>query len=357
MSTELFKYREVKYRLAAEWRASRRGAHAPVPGERSLARRFAVSADTVRKALAELLEEGVIYRVERRGTFLSPPARIRQVLVVAEEPAHWHPLDNSLTHFLFGMNRAVRRREQQVIPVFLDAESFLAQLPDLGLIYPGLAGVLLYRDIGLVLRARAQLEVKQVPFLFYGSDAHLGSLDGVNRHLFAESTLVDLALGRLRRRGVEEWVLLTMAKIPVLRRRGEAARAWLLERGVAASSIRVLPLDPQATFLKRRHADPRLGKLLGRLGPSSGVLAASDKFALPLINAAALGGLRLPQAFALVGIDHYPAAGEGPFRLTSVEIPFAADGARCFLALLRWKADGKPVDSRSRPRLRPGETA
>lgn len=46
--------------------------HDPVPSEGELAKRFAVSRMTSRLALEQLVKEGIVYRLARRGTFLSP---------------------------------------------------------------------------------------------------------------------------------------------------------------------------------------------------------------------------------------------------------------------------------------------
>jgi GntR family transcriptional regulator len=48
-------------------------ADEPIPGELELANEFNVSRGTVKQAIIELVNEGVLYRRQGKGTFVSPP--------------------------------------------------------------------------------------------------------------------------------------------------------------------------------------------------------------------------------------------------------------------------------------------
>jgi GntR family transcriptional regulator of arabinose operon len=52
--------------------------HEPVPSEGELAKRFGVSRMTAKLALEQLVDKGMVYRLPRRGTFLSDPAHVKQ---------------------------------------------------------------------------------------------------------------------------------------------------------------------------------------------------------------------------------------------------------------------------------------
>lgn len=66
-------------------------AHTPLPSERVMAERFGVQRPTVRVALEYLAQQGVIYRLERRGWFVSPP-RLRY------NPLTYPNIDRSRQH-------------------------------------------------------------------------------------------------------------------------------------------------------------------------------------------------------------------------------------------------------------------
>jgi GntR family transcriptional regulator len=66
-----FKYVTIRSKLLEEIR--RQEPHAVLPTERDLADRYAVSRMTVRRAIRELVDEGLLYAVSGQGTFVSDP--------------------------------------------------------------------------------------------------------------------------------------------------------------------------------------------------------------------------------------------------------------------------------------------
>ena len=94
----LLKYRQIEHSLREEiasglWQAGDR-----LPGEYELADRFSVAYLTVRQAVANLLDEGVLIRVRGKGTFVagptdsaSEPTTQRPTALVF--PANWQRID------------------------------------------------------------------------------------------------------------------------------------------------------------------------------------------------------------------------------------------------------------------------
>jgi DNA-binding GntR family transcriptional regulator len=46
----------------------------PIPSEKQMMQEFEVSRDTIRRVVRYLRDQGVVYTVPQRGTYVSPPA-------------------------------------------------------------------------------------------------------------------------------------------------------------------------------------------------------------------------------------------------------------------------------------------
>ena len=72
-------YYQLKEVLRQQIRAGHLAPHTAIPSEPELVARYQVSRATVRQALTELVNEGLLYRLHGKGTFVCEP-RIQQTL-------------------------------------------------------------------------------------------------------------------------------------------------------------------------------------------------------------------------------------------------------------------------------------
>ncbi|MBL8994852.1 MAG: winged helix-turn-helix transcriptional regulator, partial [Spirochaetia bacterium] len=113
---KLAKHRQVKYFLRATIESGRLAPHDLLPSERELAREHKVSVETIRATLRELIAEGIIYRVERKGTFVAPPSKKHQILVVAKNPFHIHAWDTTVIPFFLGLQEKAGSKHPTAFP-------------------------------------------------------------------------------------------------------------------------------------------------------------------------------------------------------------------------------------------------
>lgn len=79
-------YEQIKLYLLAEIALDHWKPHDKLPSEYELTKQFSVSRITVKKAMSDLVEQGSIYRIQGKGTYVAAPA-------AAPEPGH--PADAS----------------------------------------------------------------------------------------------------------------------------------------------------------------------------------------------------------------------------------------------------------------------
>ncbi len=328
----LAKHRQLKYLLREKIESGKIPAHQLLPSERDLAQEHAVSLDTIRSALRELIAEGLIYRIVRKGTFVAPPAKKHQLLVVSKNPFHLHAWDTTVIPFFLGVQEEAWTHHRTAFPMLADSMRFLEELKDIDLVYRDLSGVIFYRDLEVLLSAKKILEEKEIPYMFYGSDAHGEVLSPIHRMTYAEETITDLALSHLESSGCRKFGFLGSGNWVVQRRRLELYKTWLSRRGYPFENETVkIVRDTQE---RPEEEQEMLRCFEGLRGKGYGIFAAGDCYAIRFMNAGLRGGWKFPEDFSVVGIDNVPTSAFLPVPLSSVDLSVQSDGGRCLKYLL-----------------------
>lgn len=66
-------YVQIGRMIAARIEAVELQPDRPIPSEQSMIQEFGVARDTVRRAVAWLRDQGLVYTVPQRGSFVRPP--------------------------------------------------------------------------------------------------------------------------------------------------------------------------------------------------------------------------------------------------------------------------------------------
>lgn len=319
--------------------------HGQLPSHRELCRQHRVSINTLRKALDILEAEGVIYRVERGGTFLrarsneaSPPARtttLKCINFLEEFPPMWQMLK---TDYLAGYTEALEDYDikTRFVPCPAETTQFASLLSE-RFAENEQACVLVNIAPESLLR---WLHSRAIPFVvqFFTAYDRTGMPDHhcvyVNKAGAAdEATRYLLGLGH-RRVGFAGPTAPDYRRLVGLYEGYLAALTCAGMSPVAADMVDVNTNDTDAIV-------DTMQRYLDRRDRPTGVVTGNDGVAFAVIRAARALGLRVPEDLSVIGYNDLPEAARwdpplttfyGPRRLlarTAVEMAIAAAEGRC----------------------------
>jgi ABC-type glycerol-3-phosphate transport system substrate-binding protein len=110
-------YRQLKEILEERIREGEFRAGKRLPTEKELCQEFGVSRITVRQALSELINEGLLFRRQGSGTFVSyhPPLRVKPLRVIVPEERWIPPLRKAVKLYNEGRQGEEVRLEVQIL--------------------------------------------------------------------------------------------------------------------------------------------------------------------------------------------------------------------------------------------------
>jgi len=292
-----------------------------VPDEDALARQFGISAMTVRRAMIELTEEGLLKRIRGKGTFVrgsfSPQRRSRRIGVgilarfLNNDPGS--PFYYRLLHAIqfaseeSGIFLAFRQPTEPVesFVATLSEDATLKALIVLGIAEPRLLGLL--EKIGKPLVLLDSLQPSSGP-----------QFDEVN--YTAEAAVFD-AVTSLLQRGHRQIGMIRGASDNIF----HVQRQTGYERALTSFGIQVRPELIHQVAVCAESAYPCMNQILQSANRPTAMVCGDDEMAAAVMLAALEHGLKLPRDLSVIGIGGYQLF-TSP-RLSTVRLPIEQLGA------------------------------
>ena len=297
---------------------------ARLPTEFEIAQEHQISRGTVRQALHALVHEGLIERMQGRGTFVrqlplprspapAPPAAERRIGLVL------HYMDGPLDlDILIGVEHAAKSRGYQVSFAYAE-ESLEQQSRDISRLHEDrVAGLIIFPVSDIAYDESIwRLQADGVPFVLV--DRYFPDLD-------CDYVLADNVGGGYR--ATEHLIILGHTRIGfVYSSKGSLLTTSVRDRWAGyRRALQEYGCPDDETLVYRQLPAPlasgdAYGDLLSRPDRPSAMFAVNDAVAVDLLRAAQRSGLRVPEDLALVGFDDLNYAAHLSPPLTTVAQP------------------------------------
>ncbi|MGE4564343.1 MAG: GntR family transcriptional regulator [Victivallaceae bacterium] len=195
MKSNLSKRRRLEMWLREELKNGAYPPHHRFFSQAKLKELHQVSQATVTEALQTLAAEGLLYFRPGSGTYVSPPRRVYQMLVVAE-----YGRENfELNAFLCAVEKSPAAGQYRIIPI--EEGEFCRNVAHFEIIYPQTVAVIFFRRATLFTETAKLVERAGAFAVFYGSSTFREQVGLRNAYYYDEHEVVRMALARLAAAG------------------------------------------------------------------------------------------------------------------------------------------------------------
>ncbi len=311
--------------------------------ELDLCRDTNLSRTTVRKAIADLVAEGLLVRYRGRGTFVSirrSSVQKKQLALVVCRHAHVAGAHDLLVR---GARQAADRLGYQLIVADSRNEEDAALRHAINLNERKVAGTIVvppqtespHSTIERVLRALTRAGQRIVVADDLSMDDKVPSVSSQN-----EESMLTITR-HLVARGHRRIAFLTSGRTEAVRERENGFRRAMQEAGLAV---------PPECFLEVGSRDParqglqEVDVFMAMREPPQAVVCLHDLIALNFMRRAEERGWRVPHDVAVTGFDDLPEASRAHPPLTTMHQPLKSIGARAVELLVR-QLRGEPLET------------
>ena len=307
-----------------------------LPGERTLARELGYSYMTIRKAVENLVAEGVLYKVPTKGTFVARrdrnkaktrtigyflDSRIAGGLSSPYYALIFNALEKetarngySLVYFTdsspSSLSKTLKKLDGVIASSFLRVEGFIQEIKEIVPVVV-IDNSTADKTIPSVIIDNFNAEVESVDYLCSLGHERIGFMTG----------LEDSDVGKNRYEGYRSG----------LQKHGIDIDETLVFRGNFTFGSGVSGIE---YFLSLDEAQR-----------PTAIICANDSMALGAMSSLHKAGLKVPDDLSVIGFDDIDIASQVTPALTTVAVPVEEIAARAF-AMLKSLIDGKPLENR-----------
>ena len=324
-ATPKYKYQNLKDYLIAKIRSGGLAGSGRLDSEPQLCERFSLSRNTIRQAIQELENEGYVYRIHGKGTFIrnATPVNSRKIALMIYDTAYMaHPVTGGLIR---GIDETLSRNGY-ILDILASKRSFHDE--NLMRLAESYAGFLIgtYQLDELML---AELEKISLPHLFVKNypmnhDVHAARINFTHAGFLAAEHLIRTGCGNLA-------LIYSGDGIAISAEFKEGVYSAALEHGARLRRENIFIAD----FSDRLAVPEICAELLRHEDRPDGMICASDELAIALLAELKRHGVSVPGEISVIGCNNTENSTLTTPPLSTVDIPVMELGRRSADLLLR----------------------